>query len=82
MKVTYDMAISPSGVIRLAPFGTKLDAVVEGSQVRDLPGWLSQLPIGTPQVALTLALLVAFAMAIAYIVWRGTRLATPPQPRS
>src|SRR5262249_58881846 len=49
-EVTYDLAVSPGGVIRLAPFGTKPDAIVEGSgAARDVPGWLPPRPSGTPQ---------------------------------
>jgi hypothetical protein len=81
-QVTYDMALSPNGVIRLAPFGTKLDTIVDGTQARDLPGWLPRLPIGTPQIALTLALLLAFAAVIAFIVWRSTRPLAPTEPRT
>jgi hypothetical protein len=72
-QVTYDMAVAPSGVIRLAPYGTAPDAVVEGPKAHDLPGWLPRLLIGAPQVALTIALLLAFAAAIAFIIWRSTR---------
>ena len=72
-QVTYDMAVSPGGVIRLAPYGTPPNAVVEGTNTHDLPAWLPRLPIGAPQVALTIALLLMFAAAIAYIIWRGTR---------
>jgi hypothetical protein len=64
-QVTFDMAVAPSGVIRLAPYGTAPAAVVENAHVRDLPGWLPRLPIGTPQAALTIALLLVVAGAIA-----------------
>jgi hypothetical protein len=72
-QVTYDMAVSPAGVIRLAPFGTAPTAVVEKSHVRDLPGWLPRLPIGTAELGLAIALLLVVAGAIAYLIWRGTR---------
>ncbi|HEV8192503.1 MAG TPA: DUF2330 domain-containing protein [Ktedonobacterales bacterium] len=73
-QVTYDLGISSSGVIRLAPFGTKPDLVAEAPQARSLPSWLPQLPIGTPQIMLTLALLLACAGAIGSLIWRHTRL--------
>ncbi len=79
-QVTYDMGISSNGVIRLAPFGTKPDLVAEASQARSLPSWLPQLPVGTPQFVLTIVLLLAFAGAIGYAIWRRTRPATPSEP--
>src|SRR5262249_17126973 len=81
-QVTYDLGIPPSGVIRLAPYGPPPDAVVEHAPVQDLPSWLPRLPIGTPQIVLTLALLLAFAAAIAALVWRGTRPLAPTKPRT
>jgi hypothetical protein len=55
--VTYDLGISSSGVIRLAPFGTAPMAVVESPAVKskELPSWLPALPIGTPPAVLILA---------------------------
>src|SRR5437588_12764111 len=49
--VTYDLGITSTGVIRLAPFGTAPMAVVDGQG--SLPGWLPRLPLGTPQFLLT-----------------------------
>ena len=57
--VTYDMGISPNGVIRLAHFGTPPMAVVDGQMSHELPGWLPKLPLGTPQILLGLLVLVA-----------------------
>jgi hypothetical protein len=73
-QVGYDLGISSSGVIRLAPFGTKPELVAEAPQARSLPGWLPQLPIGTPQFVLTLALLLVCAGAIGSLIWRRGRL--------
>jgi hypothetical protein len=64
-KVTYDMGISSTGVIRIAPYGTAPMAVVDGVASRELP---MRFPLGTPQVALTLALLLAFGVTIFFIV--------------
>jgi hypothetical protein len=72
-QVTYDMAVSPAGVIRLAPFGTAPIAVVEHAPVHDLPGWLPRLPIGTPQMGPAIALLLLVAGIIASLIWRGVR---------
>jgi hypothetical protein len=51
-KVTYDLGVSPSGIIRLAPFGTAPMAVVDGQSSRELPGWVPDLPLGTPETLL------------------------------
>jgi hypothetical protein len=51
-QVTYDMGVSSTGVIRIAPFGTAPMAVVDGVSSHE---WALRLPLGTPQVALTLA---------------------------
>jgi hypothetical protein len=80
-KVTYDMAVSPGGVIRLAPFGTAPNAVIEGSTVQDLPRWLPRLPIGAPQVAMVIALLLGLAGASTYIVLRRTHPRAFAKPR-
>lgn len=71
--VTYDMGVSNSGVIRLAPFGTAPMAVVDGQSAlaHELPGWLPSLPLGTPQVTLILiALLSVFAIAARFVYKR------------
>ena len=56
--VTYDMGISPTGVIRLAPFGTPPMAVVDAQRSRELPRWVPGLPMGTPQVLLWVVILL------------------------
>jgi hypothetical protein len=72
--VTYDMGISSTGVIRLAPFGTPPMAVVDGQRSHDLPAWLPNLPVGTPQTAQTLALVLGI-VSLMFIVFRvRTRL--------
>src|SRR6266446_2153046 len=48
--VTYDLGVSPSGVIRLAPYGTPPMAVVDGRSSQESPAWLPQFPLGTPQI--------------------------------
>src|SRR6266487_4135894 len=47
--ITYDLGISPNGVIHLAHFGTPPMAVVGGPAAQAMPSWLPQMPIGTPQ---------------------------------
>jgi hypothetical protein len=71
--VTYDLGVSSTGVIHLAPFGTAPDAVVEGPSASELPAWLPRMPIGTPQIALAILLLLGFAGAFTFIVIRSTR---------
>lgn len=56
--VTYDLGVSSSGVIHLAPFGTAPMAVVDGVKSHDLPSWLPALPMGTPQIVLPILLLL------------------------
>lgn len=70
-KVTYDMGVSSTGVIRIAPYGTAPMAVVDGVASRELP---VRFPLGTPQVALTLAILLAFGVAIFFIVRAAVRV--------
>jgi uncharacterized protein DUF2330 len=70
-KVTYDMGVSSTGVIRIAPFGTAPMAVVDGVASRELP---VRFPLGTPQVALTLAILLAFGVTIFFIVRAALRV--------
>jgi hypothetical protein len=70
-KVTYDMGISSTGVIRIAPYGTAPMAVVDGVATHELP---VRFPLGTPQVALTLAILLAFGVTIFFIVRAALRV--------
>jgi hypothetical protein len=70
-KVTYDMGVSSTGVIRIAPYGTAPMAVVDGVASRELP---VRFPLGTPQVALTLAILLAFGVTIFFIVRAALRV--------
>jgi Uncharacterized protein conserved in bacteria (DUF2330) len=56
--VNYDMGISSNGVIHIAPFGTAPMNVVDGQSSHELPTWIPTLPMGTPQTAQTLAILL------------------------
>ncbi len=71
--VTYDLGISPNGVIRLAPFGTPPMTVVDGPATHTLPSWLPQMPIGTPQVLLGVVILLSIAGAIVLLFRLSTR---------
>ena len=70
--VTYDMGITSSGVIQLAPYGT--DPMAVAADAGALAG-LPHMPLGTPEVAL--ALILILALAAAFILPRviGARLA-------
>jgi hypothetical protein len=72
-KVTYDLGVSSAGVIRLAPYGTPPMAVVDGQVSHDLPGWLPRLPLNTPQVLLTVVILLSIGGGLFLIVRRRGR---------
>jgi len=70
--VTYDMSVSPMGVIRLAHYGTPPMAIVDGlpsSHSRPAANW-PRLPIGTARVFL---LLLALAGAAGALLWVDRR---------
>jgi hypothetical protein len=57
-KVTYDMSVSPMGVVKVAQFGTSPMAIIDGAnKAADLP----TAPLGTPQAALILAVVLGLA---------------------
>jgi Uncharacterized protein conserved in bacteria (DUF2330) len=68
--VTYDLGISPNGVIRLAHFGTPPMAVVDVPATHTLPSWLPQMPIGTPQVLLGVVLVFALGSGL-FMIFRA-----------
>jgi hypothetical protein len=72
--VTYDLGISSTGVIRLAPFGTPPVAVVDGPVTHTLPSWLPQMPIGTPQVLLGVVFVLAIGSWL-FMIFRARRRA-------
>ncbi len=72
--VTYDLGVSPSGVIRLAPYGTPPMAIVDGQSSQEPPAWLPQFPLGTPQILLTVIILLSIGGGVFWIV-RGKRRA-------
>lgn len=76
--VTYDMGVSQSGVIRLAPFGTAPMAVVDGQSAlaHEMPGWLPTLPLGTPQFTLTLVALLSVIATATWLVRKRKRAHT------
>src|SRR5437667_1740817 len=62
-KVTYDMSVTPMGVIKVAPFGTKPMAIVDSSR-STRPVDLPTAPMGTAYMLLTLAVLIGVALWI------------------
>jgi hypothetical protein len=74
--VTYDLGVSPTGVLRLAPFGTPPMAVVDGQVSHELPSWLPRLPIGTPQAILIALVLLSLGsgLALLFLARRRSKL--------
>jgi LPXTG-motif cell wall-anchored protein len=54
----------------LAPNGTPPMAVVDGQSVHDLPSWLPRLPLGTPQILLSVVILLSIGGGLFLIVRR------------
>src|SRR5262249_23558711 len=79
-KVTYDMGVSSSGILRVAPFGTPPMRVAERGEKDSLSASMPHLPLGTPQVALGLSLLLSVVTAIVVLSYLALR--TPGKPRA
>lgn len=60
--VTYDLSVTPDGMLRLHPFGASPFASADS--VRAIPAWVPRFPTGTPQVALTVFLLAMLGALI------------------
>ncbi len=65
--VTYDMGITPLGVIRLARYGTAPMAVVDGPHLSHPAPRVPTLPLGTGRLALALATLIGMVGAVLWI---------------
>jgi hypothetical protein len=61
-KVTYDMSVTPMGVVKVAPFGTKPMAIVDGNATQPLDA--PTAPMGTAMTLLVLGLVIGAAMWI------------------
>src|SRR5215469_11056079 len=74
--VTYDLGVSSTGVLRLAPFGTPPMAVVDGQVSHEPPTWLPRLPIGTPQAILLVLvfLSVGSGLSLLFLARRRAKL--------
>jgi hypothetical protein len=71
-EVTYDMGVTSRGVIRISPFGTAPMAVGGGLPSQPLPGWLPSMPLGTPEVALSVLVIGGLGILL-YVLWRTQR---------
>lgn len=71
--VTYDLGISSTGIIRLAPYGTPPMAVVDRQQPQGLPASLSSLPPASPPIGLTLLVLLGIGGVLFLLVCVKTR---------
>jgi hypothetical protein len=63
-KVTYDMSITPMGIVKVAPFGTKPMAIVDGDAAANRPLDVPTAPMGTPMTFLILGIVIAAALWI------------------
>ena len=60
-KVTYDLSVTPMGVVKVAPFGTKPMAIVDGNTATTTPLDAPTAPMGTATTLLVLGLVIAAA---------------------
>src|SRR5260221_2185800 len=72
--VTYDLGVSPSGVIRLAPYGTPPMAVADGRSSHETPAWLPPFPLATPPILTTVIILLSIGGGV-FLLVRGKRRA-------
>jgi hypothetical protein len=76
--VTYDLGVSPRGVIRLAPFGTPPMAVVDNAD-SGVPSWMPNLPLGTPEAVLTILIVLSITGVLFFYFRRKQRTETRKQ---
>jgi hypothetical protein len=85
--VSYDLSVTPAGIIHLLPFGTAPFASTSAAPAHDFWASLPHLPLGTPQVALLLLVLLAIGGALTWVIVASLRhelrqhAATPVGPR-
>ena len=68
-QVTYDLGVTSSGVITLAPFGT--DPRKVGATADSVAAAVPHLPIGTPEVGLAIGLLLALGFGFYKLLTLG-----------
>lgn len=71
--VTYDMGITPMGVIKLARYGTNPMAIVEGVSPTHRAPEYPTLPLGTAAAVVTLLTLIGMAAALTWLARREPR---------
>lgn len=64
-KVTYDMSVTPMGIVKVAPFGTKPMAIVDGVRPDQRATNLPTAPMGT-STALLVIVVVAGVLVFAF----------------
>lgn len=76
--VTYDLSVTPDGIVRLSHFGASPVARVQSA----IPGWLPRLPLGAPEVAVVvfLASLLVAVIALRWFI-RGPSWGESPSER-
>jgi hypothetical protein len=72
-KVTYDVGISPSGVVHSAPYGTQPAAVIASALGQELPSWLPALPVGSFPYVLAGLIILLIGGLIFWLVRRDRR---------
>ena len=60
-KVTYDLSVTPMGVVKVAPFGTEPTAIVDGNTAATKPLDAPTAPMGTATTLLVLGLVIGAA---------------------
>src|ERR1700724_3300607 len=63
-KVTYDMSVTPMGIVKVAPFGTKPMAIVDGTPTRARALDAPTAPMGTAMTLMILAIVIGAALWI------------------
>jgi hypothetical protein len=63
-KVTYDMSVTPMGIVKVAPFGTKPMAIVDGTPTRARALDAPTAPMGTAMTLLILGIVIGAALWI------------------
>ncbi|MDQ6714022.1 MAG: DUF2330 domain-containing protein [Candidatus Dormibacteraeota bacterium] len=63
-KVTYDMSVTPMGVVKVAPFGTQPMAIVEGNTAATKPLDVPTAPMGTALTLMILGIVIAAGLWI------------------
>jgi hypothetical protein len=63
-KVTYDMSVTPMGVVKVAPFGTKPMAIVDGNAAAQPTADAPTAPMGTATTLMVVALVIGAALWI------------------